>query len=527
MLLSKEVKNYFSHPSFIALLMLILCFILYGNCLHNEFLMDDYPMLIYNFHIGEKSFFQLNLETLHNQAYFRPLTHFINFISYTFFGREGYKYHLLNLFLFYLSGLTFYELLNVLFKKPLLSLLTVVLFYAHPINGVLINYKNATAYSLMILAVNLSLLNFVTRKNEGGFPWRAMAWFIIALLCHEVVIVFPLYLILTLIFLQEKSKRILSLCIPVVATAFVYCIFRLIYTATIQDITHRVAATSHSFICYFATVSKLLWWYLEKLVTLKDIVLIWDTPIVQLGCYIWFSLGVIILAAGLLALKYYRRLKEIAFGVGLMLIGFIPVSLACFSRPWFGIIIEPHWVVYSSMGFFLIVAACFLKMMRGLVNKNIVATAFLCLLVFYAFETNKYNRLWSTQEGYCKFWRQVSPHNYMPTFWLAFDYFEKRNFKEAKMLFMGLLNSGLGTSEVYGNLGKIEYCQGNYDKALVYFNKSLKKDPNVAVTYYYLGCVYMNLGQNHRAKMSFLKALQLDNDLIDTKRKLDIINKSK
>ncbi|MBF0123177.1 MAG: hypothetical protein HQL21_07230 [Candidatus Omnitrophica bacterium] len=526
-MLCKKENHYCSHPFFIAISLLILCFILYGNCLQNAFLMDDYPMLIFNFHIGEAGFLQLNPQALEQQAYFRPLTHFINFMTFSLFDKEVYKYHLTNLFLFYLSGLAFYEFLNVLFKKPLLSFLTVILFYAHPINGVLVNYKNATAFSLMILAMNLSLMNFVRSKDREAFPWLAILWFVIALLCHEVVVVFPLYLMLTLLFLEERPKRIFLLCSPVVGILVVYLIFRLMYTATIGNITHQIATHSYSVVSYFATVSKLLWWYLEKLVIPKDIVLIWGTPVVTSGCWGWVALGVLLWGSGVLMLRHFRYLREIAFGAGLLLAGFVPVWLASFSRPWFGTIIEPHWVVYSSLGFFVILSACFLKVAHGFLNKKMLIAIFLCLFVFYSVETWGYNRLWSTQKGYCEYWARVSPYNYMPKYWLAIDFFERKNYKEAGEVFTKLLNSGLHTYDIYQNLGIIEYYQGNDEKALAYLNKSLEMGAHNADVYYYLGCVYMRSGESGRAKEAFHQAFVLDSTLVDSKRRLDLLNQSK
>ena len=98
-----------------------------------------------------------------------------------------------------------------------------------------------------------------------------------------------------------------------------------------------------------------------------------------------------------------------------------------------------------------------------------------------------------------------------------------RNNFNGRIIFIKLLNAGLKTSEIYGNLGKIEYCQGNNQMALLYLINSLKMNADIADTYYYLGCVYMNLGQSQHAKASFLKALELDKNLIDSKRRLDLI----
>ncbi len=89
----------------------------YSNSLHNDFLMDDYPMLIKNQQIGDPSFLQLNIGAHQHQKYFRPVSHILNLITYSFFGENPVGYHVFNLSLFYLACLLLFSLLAMTLKK--------------------------------------------------------------------------------------------------------------------------------------------------------------------------------------------------------------------------------------------------------------------------------------------------------------------------------------------------------------------------------------------------------------------------
>ena len=98
---------------FIALITLALCFVTFRNSLHNDFLMDDYPMLIGNDLIETQSFLQIDIHGLSNKIYFRPITHLLNYITFGLFGRNPLGYHLFNLSLFYLCLISFELIIHI------------------------------------------------------------------------------------------------------------------------------------------------------------------------------------------------------------------------------------------------------------------------------------------------------------------------------------------------------------------------------------------------------------------------------
>lgn len=514
---------------FIALLLAGLCLITYGNSFHNDFLMDDYPMLIKNQQIGDPSFLQLNIGAHQHQKYFRPVTHILNLITYSLFGEKPLGYHVFNLSLFYLACLLLFALLDMTLKNKQTALLASMFFCTHPINGVLVNYKNAPGFALLVAATILALIHFLqaSRGQDTGVNRSlGLIWLLIALLCHELVIVFPFYLAFILWFLENKSlKNILKeLTLPAAVMAL-YVFFRTTYFSLKTGVLDQALHLKVPFFDFLATYTKLIGWYIAKLLLPDGIVLIWHTPVVQNSLAVWgfnLCLGMILALAVWLWIKYPRP-NPTLFAISWILTGFLPVALACLSRLDFGLIIEPHWLIFSSIGYFLLLAIILSKL-KNLIGKKIWYSGIAILLLFYVSYSRHYNYLWGDQIRYCRYWLSVTPDHYWPNFWLGYAYLEDKNYKEAQKSFKKILEIGRGDYETLGNLGLTEYHMENLPAALDYFKKSLALNPNSADTHYYMGDIYLKRQMLKEAEDAFSRAIKLDPSLIDSRKKLVVIS---
>jgi tetratricopeptide (TPR) repeat protein len=204
--------------------------------------------------------------------------------------------------------------------------------------------------------------------------------------------------------------------------------------------------------------------------------------------------------------------------------GFLPVTLACFSRPNLGFIIEPHWLTYASVGFFLLVSL-FLLWMKKHIIKTLWILIVIALIAANISRSRHYNYLWGSEKRYCRYWLTLMPYNFMPNFWLGYSLMEEKNYAEAKKHYELLLNKVNKAPEAYGNFGIIEYHLGNYNAALSHFKDSLAADKNNADTHYYMGDIYLKQGDLKNAQMSFGKCLELDPRFSAAKEKLDHILK--
>lgn len=512
------------HPLFITLLILVICFLTYSNCLNNDFLMDDYPLLVKNPSIGSIQFLQMDLSNNgHGQAYFRPVERILRFINFSMFADQPTGYHLVNLALFFLGCLSLYQLVLFIFKDKPLAILTAVLFAAHPINGIVVNYKNATYFALFFLAMNVSILQFLNGiEKRSKFSYTlSFFWLALALLSHETTIAYPLFLAAILYCgLRKSFKETVLLTLPAVIFVGMYVLLRFFFFSMHESVIANIGPMGMTFFGYTAALAKVIGWYISKLIVLKGILMVWTAEVLPSEVFLWNAILVTgVICAIILGLSS-KRTDPARLAILWFLAGLLPLSFACFSRPLFGFAIEPHWLLSTSVGFFLFLAAILLKL-REKINPKIWLVVILVILVSYIAQSRHNNHLWGSQERYCRYWLSISPDSYWANFWLAYDRMENKDYPEAVRHFKRILSGTTLDAGTYFNLGFIEFSQKNWDEAAFYYAQSLRFDPNNAATYYWLGCAQLNLGITDKARACFKKAIELDGSVEEFRRKLE------
>lgn len=502
----------FKKPFLIHILIFAICILTYQNCLHNDFLMDDYPRLLNNTDFIKKDFLKFNITDLKSQVYLRPVTDFFNFITFVFFGTNPLGYHVCNLLIFFFAAVSLHRLMNILFKNPPLALFTTLIFCTHPIFSVGINYKNATSFPFMILAVCSSILHYTQFLRERKSVMRllfSLLWFVLAIFSHEIVVGFPLYLLAALYF-SSKNERIKSFVatIPFAVLTLGYIALRSALLSSESSVLGYIKLFDVSFVEFLASYTKIISWFLAKLLTLHGIVLAWDTPIVREHLTEWLAglgLFVIIATYGLLSKRITQVFK---FGLAWLLIGLIPVGLACFSRPFLGFVIQPHWLFFSAIGFCVMIAELLLHLRRAL------AIAFLLILVItYGLTTRHYNELWSSEESYGLYWISVSEKNFWPNFWIGHYYLKNNQLDRAEYYYNQILGQRFMQNEVRGNLGIIGLRQGQLKKAQSHFETLLNLNYANAETHTYLGDIYLRQKEFKKSEYHLKAAMHFDSYL--------------
>ena len=517
------MKNILKKNTTILLLLLFLGLVTFSNSFDNAFLMDDFPMLVGNISIGAPDFLQLD-PNAKSQVYFRPVSHFFNLITFTLFGKAPAGYHLVNLLLFVAGGFTFFLLIEKVFANRWAAFWAAALAIIHPINSVCVNYKNATSYPFLFFALGLALWHAFedAEKNSWNEKILTVLWLAMALLCHEIAFAFPLYLASLLYFSGRFSLRgIIRSCAPSTILLGIYFIFRLQFASLGKTVVSQGAALSVSFLSFFSDIGQILFWYVSKIVFLKDIVLIWDVP--SGGSGLWGT-GLIVFLIGTIAAAVFLRKRNplAALGLAWFWAGVIPVLFACFSRPWFGIIIEPFWLIMSSLGFFLFFASILYQIFSRQVVK-ITAALLVFLAVVIVPAAWRYNDLWGNAVHYSEYWMKISPRNFFPRFWLAYSLIDKKDYPHARDVLSGLIDGGLRYEWTYGNLGIAEYHLKHYAQAETAFKEALRFDPRRGDTHYYLGMVFLATGNIEKAEKAFNNALRLSPEIVDTKKQLEVI----
>ena len=109
---------------------------------------------------------------------------------------------------------------------------------------------------------------------------------------------------------------------------------------------------------YFASYAKLAFWYLGQLVLPDGIVVIWATPVLREGVFWWLLLSGLCAGALVLCMVRCRGKRPLfpAFGLLWLVVGLLPLAAACLVEPTRGLVVEPYWLVFASLGFYIFLA---------------------------------------------------------------------------------------------------------------------------------------------------------------------------
>jgi len=499
-----------------ASLLLLLCFLLFGNTLDHPFMLDDKALIVKNDALFDPGYLQFDVFSAGGHkveggqyVYFRPVAHLLTALPAYFFGVDPFPYRLMNLILFYIACLSLYAFLKVLFKDPDLCLLATVLFCVHPMNGMLVNYISASGYSVMIILMNAALLCFLKAQEIGSrlVFIVSLLLFVLSLLCHETAIAFPLYLAAALYLVKKQSLKVTVLaCAPFVIMAVIYVWFRQHYAVFPVLLSKRLDMIGTTFAGFVATYFHSILWYVKGLLTTKDIALLWSAPVVK-DHVLWQNLGFWTAFAVSLYVILFRLCREAALGLSWLVIGLMLVVMASLSRPSYGVLMEPHWLFFATIGFCIMVAALTLKLAAGS-KPVLMAVCVLVLLVNYGASTLYYNDLWADEERYGHYINELSPHVSITSFWLGYFYMSNGDLDQAEQHFLQAIKKYSSDWEPYTNLGLIAKLKGDSEKAQEYYRKAISINPTAPEPRVNLAADYIDSGHYERARKLLVETLE-------------------
>jgi Tfp pilus assembly protein PilF len=509
----------------VIVLLLVVGLLTFSNGLHNGFLLDDRtfffsdmkmpsPGSMANYFIPDMRK-HLGMDKVEAGAtYYRPLAHIAPVLCYWIFRDDTFKHHLLNLALFLVLCFLIYRFILLITGDMMAAVLTAVLFCAHPVNGLMVDYITAQIFSIQLIMMLLCAVYFW--KNTDGV-WShhgllSVVFFTVSLLCHETAMAMPFYLVLLLMLKRRKTPTDWRTLVPFFVVLAVYALFRVFFASLKVSVLDKYHAFGMDGFGYAASFMQIVGWYLSKLVFPDGIVLTWVTPPVTSGVA-WHMVLLMLTAGGLYrVLKHYYSTNKYAFGAIIwFLVGFLPVAFACLFQPKVGLTFEPHWMFFASLGFFVWLSL----LIKKAAGRYALAAAVL-LVVPLIVASRSYNVLWSDEKEYCLNWMRQAPHFRIGYFLLGDIYAREGNFSMARQMYRrygddwGVLN----------NLGLIDLRQGRYEDARQNFLSALQKNPNASMVHNNLGMIELDQGHLKVAEDYFLKAIELNQYLLQPRHLL-------
>ncbi len=493
----------------------------YANSLHNPFMMDDYELILqdtklhnlkfilYQFIPDQKIF--LGIENKTNSTYYRPFAHIIPMIEWLLFGKDVFGYHLMNLLLFYICVSTIFYLIKDLFHNNIpLAMLTSILYAIHPLNGLFINYITANVYAVQMTALCIAFILF-WKATQQKHPFYLVVYsfflYIIGLLCHESSFAFPLYLTATLLILKEGlRKRDIFLLSPYFAISIIYFLFRLKFASLNHNLFDKIKYSNISLIQLTVSNIKLFFCYIYKFIFFEGITLKFAVQPVAFNKYIIWIISFSMLMA-ILIYWYYKKDKLQIWSLSILLIGFIPVFFGSVFELQCGIILEPHWLFFASIGLFALASFYILKIKET--AGELIFLIILCIILSNTISYSKtMNKLWANEIAYCKYWLKHSPKYKSVLFYIASAYERRGEYNKAKKTYINGIEARFSDWQIYTNLALIEQHAGNLRMAYQYLMQAYRIFPNSAIINNNLGILFKKSNKIKQSEIFFKKAIK-------------------
>ncbi len=509
-------------------LFLILGLSIYHNSFNNKFLIDD-NVFIANPVMSQTKFIlsQWNpfqeqglgvLDTSGKFPYYRPLAHIASILSRIIFKHNLWRYHLFNIFIFVFASSLVYLLIDKITGNNKLAFLSGLFYVIHPINGIAVDYiLPGSSFAFMVifmLGTILLLWESLLRKNNLTLYILSIVFCFLSLFWNENGVMIAFYVLaFILLFRQDTLKEKMLYFVPYFLIIFTYLILRLNFFGLNEHILEKIMRYHMTIWEFPAILFRVFGWYISNLFYPRSIVMLWSTPVLHdqiilnlFGAFLLFTLFLLLL------IKFSKE-KICYLAIVWILIGFAPACLAAFREPDNGVMIEPQWFVFSSIGFFILTAFFCLNFFNRFKKAGLVLL--LVLISFWGSASYKHNQLWANQKTYALYWSQQVPNLTMPYFFIAEAYTKEGNLKEARKYYRMILSTYSNKELIYINLGRIDQAEGYLKDAEINYKMALKVYPYSAIAYDNLGTIYYAEDRLDKAKDSFNHSLLIDPLFLD------------
>ena len=395
---------------FPAFLLLIICLLAYAPLLNHHFMLDD--VIFFRFHDITQILKNPQLIFPHSSHHVEPLYHLSNAILFSLLKKASALYAI-NIVLFYINNYLLFILIFLFTKNYFIALLTSVLFCLHPMNADIIMHISFNNILFCTALMELSLITLYKHTEQNKhllFYVLSLGFYSIALLFQEISIFFPLYAASFLFYKNANIKQTLRLCLPFIALSCGLLILWFYSGGSRIQLLDRVSALNMTAWALTANFFILIKWYVSNLIYPTDIVFMFNMLPTRDHLWIW-NLFFFSFTVGIPTLIFLRLKKTIeGLALSLFLIGFLFMIPGSIFRPYMGLVIEPYWFYFSSIGFFLLVASLIQKM-KTHTNKYLYMLLLFSILTFLFTHTQRQIPLGENQIIYCANWLNKSPNN--------------------------------------------------------------------------------------------------------------------
>jgi protein O-mannosyl-transferase len=533
------------HPAIVAVvLILLLTVLVYAHSLKNDFVWDDYSVIVENTFIKTWHNFPLlfqrayvtkisDLEYLgerdigSGELTYRPVVTASYFVDYALWKLNPFGYHLSNLALHAVNALLLYALLTLITGNPAIALLASLFFALHPVNTEAVDVVSFREDLLVFLFFAGSFMLFIGAEKQpprkkAFFYLVSNASFLLALFSKEMAVTLPLTLLLfDYFFISRRNLRSIFSRIPGCYAGYIVSLacYAGVKFFLIRDVSRPLAALPmSSFYARILVMPQVVVTYLQWLLfpfnihpTLPD-----DPAFLHHSLFSPGVLGSLLLLVALCAatVKMWKRFPLCAFGICWFVITLIPVSNIVFPLTNY---MAARYLYIPGVGFCVFLAACILqlpdirfRMIPQAVLRKISRYALAFILLGYAQFTFIRNMGWQNNIVFWSGMVEQYPRNALAHSGLGAVLRRAGVMDEAIQEYKIALGLDRGYAKDHNELGVCYYEKGMLKEAVEEFTRALQLDPECAATYVNLGSALGDQKLYQQAVAYFEKAIKLD-----------------
>jgi len=478
-------------PIFIIIL---LGFIAFGMTLKLGFVWYDHEMIEGNPYITQwtiKNICSNLFLNLFNQDLYRPVGIFLHMIEFSIWKINSFGYHLTSLFLHITNAVLIYLFLIRLFFNKEVAFLSSILFVIHPIIVEQLILIGSRAELLVNFFMFISLLLFL--QERFIFRLFSIAAFVLTMLSKESGIIFPIVLLLILWFKNSKVKEFIWL-IPFIILTIPYLILR---NSIIDNSSPKIEIVKIlQFL--FLQFPEILFVYLRLL--LLPLGLHSRRQIPVYGQEIWIFLLLFLLFVAILLIKRSK--------VGIFcLLWFILLLLPKIPGLMTWRFMADHWIYTSSLGIFLPLTLLYQKFKQ--IYPKVAQLLLLIILVTYISIAN-FNIVIRGND-FLMYQHALKYSSATPLIYnMGWIYYQAGNFDKALEYFQKALKRHPQEPDYQNVVALTTWQLGNTDKAIKLLKEIHKTYPNYISSYLNLGLIYLRNGNYREARKETEMALKLN-----------------
>lgn len=494
-------------------ILVVFCFLAYGNSLKNQFTYDDTATVTENYLI--RSFknipriFTRDYFSLAGEISYRPLVTFNYFLDYKFYRLKPSGYHLTNLLLHLFSILLLFKVFS-LFIGGEKAFWLAILYLVFPVNTEPVNsisFREDILVLLFGLLSFLSYLYFLDQKQKKFFLVLSLLSYFLAALGKENAVILPfLFLGYEISFKKEKPDITSYFCYGAVLAIFLALQFTILANPFLQQ---QVPYLGGSISAALINIPVVVLYYFRKLIFPYP--LLAEYPPIHLAVFpqplFWISLLTALIIIGLFILSY-RLDKIIFFGLGWFFICFIPISnLIPLANP-----IAERFMYLPAIGFILILV----QLLWKIKPKQLKTSILIILTGIYIFITIPRNNDWRDDLTlWSKTVRQLPVATARVNYNLGLALYRKGDIGKAVDHYYAALKMDPKDTDTRNNLGLALLQQGKTTEAITHLSAALKINPKLAKTQNNLGLALAQQGKLDEAMTHFATALRINPYLVE------------